>query len=141
MKVAIVIIETLAIPHVYDAPEPQQGNWGGEWGSPKVTVHMEVPEGLDPQCLMAVRDSESGEITLQTDPTKVAQKTADQWTSVRTQQSDLLYKSDWTCSVVDPPAPILAQRDHWIAYRAALRDVTTQSDPFNIVWPSPPVAN
>ena len=62
------------------------------------------------------------------------------WTSVRAQQSDLLYKSDWTCSVVDPPAPILAQRDQWIAYRAALRDVTTQTDPFNIVWPSPPVA-
>ena len=75
------------------------------------------------------------------DPTKVAAKTEDQWNSVRAQQSDLLYKSDWTCSVVDPPAPILAQRDQWIAYRAALRAVTLQSDPFNIVWPSPPVAN
>ena len=60
------------------------------------------------------------------------------WTQVKAQQRDLLYKSDWTCSVVDPPAPILAQRDQWIAYRAALRDVTTQSDPFNIVWPIPP---
>ena len=138
MKVAIVIIETLAIPHVYDAPEPQQGNWGGEWGSPKVTIHMEIPEGLDPTVIMAVRDSESGEITLVEDPTKVAAKTEDQWNSVRAQQSDLLYKSDWTCSVVDPPAPILAQRDQWIAYRAALRDVTTQTDPFAIVWPSVP---
>ena len=138
MKVAIVIIETLASPHVYDAPEPQQGNWGGEWGSPKVTIHMEIPEGLDPTVIMAVRDSESGEITLVEDPTKVAAKTEDQWNSVRAQQSDLLYKSDWTCSVVDPPAPILAQRDQWIAYRAALRDVTTQTDPFAIVWPSVP---
>ena len=140
MKVAIVILETLRIVFMYDAPEPQQGNWGGEWGSPKVTIHMEIPEGLDPQCIMAVRDSESGEITLQEDPQKVAAKTEAQWNSVRAQQSDLLYKSDWTCSVVDPPAPILAQRDQWIAYRAALRDVTTQTDPFNIVWPSPPVA-
>ena len=141
MKVAIIIIETLTIPCIYDAPEPSQRSYGGEWGSPQVTVHLEVPEGLDPQCIMAVRDSESGEITLQEDPQKVAAKTDAQWNSVRAQQRDLLYKSDWTCSVVDPPAPILAQRDQWIAYRAALRDVTTQSDPFNIVWPSPPVAN
>ena len=137
MKVAIVILETLRIVFTYDAPEPQQGNWGGEWGSPQVTVHLEVPESLDPQCIVAIR-SESGEITLQEDPQKVAAKTDAQWNSVRAQQSDLLYKSDWTCSVVDPPAPILAQRDQWIAYRAALRNVTTQSDPFNIVWPSVP---
>ena len=138
MKVAIVILETLRIVFMYDAPEPQQGNWGGEWGSPQVTVHMEIPEGLDPQCIMAVRDSDSGEITLQTDPAKLAQKTADQWTSVRAQQRDLLYKSDWTCSVTDYEVPNKAE---WVQYRAALRDVTTQSDPFNIVWPSPPVAN
>ena len=133
--------DTLCIVGSYNSNAPDYGRFGGECGSPQVTVHLEVPEGLDPQCIMAVRDSESGEITLQEDPQKVAAKTEAQWNSVRAQQSDLLYKSDWTCSVVDPPAPILAQRDQWIAYRAALRDVTTQSDPFNIVWPSPPVAN
>ena len=138
MSVAIVVLETLAIPYTYPAPV-NQGSYGGEWGSPQVTVHLEVPEGIDPQCIMAVKEGE--EVTLQTDPEKVQAKTDAQWASVRAQQSDLLYKSDWTCSVVDPPAPILAQRDQWIAYRAALRDVTTQTDPFNIVWPSPPVAN
>jgi hypothetical protein len=29
-------------------------------------------------------------------------------------------------------------RELWVAYRAALRDVTKQSDPFNIVWPVMP---
>ena len=138
MKVAIIIIETLTIPCIYDAPEPSQRSYGGEWGSPQVTVHLEVPEGLDPQCIMAVRDSESGEITLQEDPTKLAQKTADQWASVRAQQRDLLYKSDWTCSVTDYEVP---NKSEWREYRSRLRDVTTQTDPFNIVWPSPPVAN
>ena len=138
MKVAIVLLESLQIADIYDAPEPSQISYGGEWGSPKVTIHMEIPEGLDPQCIMAVRDSESGEITLQEDPTKLAQKTADQWTQVRSQQRDLLYKSDWTCSVTDYEVPNKAE---WVQYRAALRDVTKQSDPFNIVWPSPPVAN
>jgi Phage tail assembly chaperone protein len=86
----------------------------------------------------AVKDSETGTITLQTDPAKVQAKTDAQWTSVRAQQKQKLYESDWTCSVVDPPAPILAQRDQWVQYRQALRDVTSQSDPFNISWPSPP---
>jgi len=135
MSVAIVVLETLAIPYTYPAPV-NQGGFGGEWGNPQVTVHLEVPEGLDPTCIMAVKDGD--QVTLVQDPAKVAAKTQAQWASVRAQQSDLLYKSDWTCSVIDPPAPILAQRDQWVAYRQALRDVTTQSDPFNITWPVPP---
>ena len=102
-------------------------------------ITLPVPEGADTETLGVTKDGD--EYVFCVDPTKVQAKTQAQWASVRAQQKELLYKSDWTCSVVDPPAPILAQRDQWIAYRAALRDVTTQSDPFNIVWPSPPVAN
>ena len=91
----------------------------------------------DPTVVMAVR-SDDGEVTLQEDPQKVEAKTQAQWTSVRTQQRDLLYKSDWTCSISDYEVPNKAE---WVQYRAQLRDVTKQSDPFNIVWPSPPVAN
>jgi hypothetical protein len=29
-------------------------------------------------------------------------------------------------------------KEVWAAYRQALRDVTLQPDPFNIVWPTPP---
>ena len=28
----------------------------------------------------------------------------------------------------------------WLDYRQAMRDVTEQSDPLNIIWPTPPVA-
>ena len=135
MSVAIVVLETLAIPYTYTAPV-NQGGYGGEWGSPQVTVHLEVPEGLDPQCIVAIR-SDSGEITLVADPTKVQAKTDAQWASVRSQQRDLLYKSDWTCSVTDYEVP---NKSEWVQYRQALRDVTTQSDPFNIVWPVAPEA-
>jgi hypothetical protein len=136
MKVAIVVLETLSIPCVYDAPEPSQGSYGGDWGSPQVTAHLEVPEGLDPQCLMATRD-DSGEIVLLEDPAKVTQKTQAQWASVRAQQRELLYKSDWTCSVTDYEVPNKAE---WVQYRQALREVTTQADPFAIVWPTAPGA-
>ena len=83
----------------------------------------------------AVRDETTGLVSLVEDPAKLAQKTADQWTQVRSQQRDLLYKSDWTCSVTDYEVP---NKSEWVQYRAALRDVTKQSDPFNIVWPSAP---
>jgi hypothetical protein len=78
-------------------------------------------------------------VTLLEDPAKVQAKLDAQWTSVRAQQKQKLYESDWTCSVIDPPPEILAQRDQWLQYRADLRAVTTQSDPFAIVWPLEPV--
>ena len=134
MKVVIIIIETLRIVFTYEADAPNQSSFGAEWGSPQVTVHLEVPEGLDPQCLMATR-SEDGTIQLVEDPAKVAQKTADQWTSVRAQQRQKLYESDWTCSVTDYEVP---NKSEWVQYRQALRDVTLQSDPFEIVWPVVP---
>jgi len=118
--------ETLAVTLKYNT------NGGPKWdeGDLECTIPFDV---LADQAVLV-----DGTVTLVEDPAKVAAKTQAQWDSVRVQQSQKLYASDWTCSVVDPPAPILAQRDQWVAYRQALRDVTTQSDPFNITWPVPP---
>ena len=135
MKVAIVLLDSLQIQYVYDAPEPSQGTYGGDWGSPQVTVHLEVPEDLDPQCLMAVKEGD--QITLVEDPAKVQAKLDAQWASVRAQQRQKLYESDWTCSVTDYEPPNKAD---WVTYRAQLRDVTSQADPFAIVWPVAPEA-
>ena len=133
MSVAIVVLESLTIPFIYEAEEPQQGNWSGEWGNALIAVHVKVPEGLDPQCIMAVKDGD--QITLTEDPAKVQAKLDAQWTSVRAQQRQKLYESDWTCSVTDYEVP---NKSEWVQYWAQLRGVTTQSDPFNIVWPQRP---
>lgn len=62
-----------------------------------------------------------------------AQKDEEQWKSVRDQRKGLLFNSDWTQL---PDAPLTnTQTADWGAYRQALRDITTQRDPFNIVWP------
>lgn len=59
-----------------------------------------------------------------------------QWQEVRELRNSLLARSDWTAL---PDTPLSAdQRGLWMAYRQALRDVTDQADPFNIVWPEPP---
>lgn len=109
--------------------------YSGRWGDVTVFQFLEIPEGLDPQCLMATR-TEGDQITLTEDPAKVQTKVDAQWTQVRAQQRQKLYESDWTCSVIDYVPP---NRDAWITYRQALRDVTLQTDPFNIEWPSKPI--
>jgi hypothetical protein len=54
---------------------------------------------------------------------------------VRSQRKELLLESDWT-QLPDVP---LATKEAWATYRQALRDITTQTDPFNITWPVKPL--
>ena len=96
-------------------------------------IRLEVPEGLTWDLVKGVQDGD--EITLVSDPAKVQARLDAQWTQVRSQQRQKLYESDWTCSVTDYEVP---NKSEWVQYRAQLRDVTTQSDPFNIVWPVAP---
>ena len=105
-------------------------NGGARWAE----GDLECLVPFDVLADQAVRD-DSGEIVLLEDPVRVESKIQTAWTSVRIQQKELLYKSDWTCSVTDYEVPNKAD---WVAYRQALRDVTTQSDPFAIVWPPVP---
>jgi hypothetical protein len=58
---------------------------------------------------------------------------AAQWVVVRAERNALLAACDWTQL---PDAPVDAAA--WATYRQALRDITTQSDPFNIAWPALP---
>ena len=64
---------------------------------------------------------------------EIAQRTEAQWTSVRNQRNAKLAACDWT-QLPDAPVDVAA----WAEYRQALRDITDQSDPFNIVWPQEP---
>lgn len=59
--------------------------------------------------------------------------TATQWESVRALRNTKLENCDWTQL---PDAPVDAAA--WAAYRQELRDITTQTDPFNITWPQEP---
>ena len=61
-----------------------------------------------------------------------AQLTAQKWVGVRAQRNIKLQESDWRAS------SDLTLSDDWKTYRQALRDITTQSDPDNITWPTEP---
>ena len=70
-------------------------------------------------------------VTRQWESTMTTEK---QWSLVRAERDRRLLASDWT-QLPDVP---LATKEAWAAYRQALRDITLQSDPFNIIWPEPP---
>jgi len=57
-----------------------------------------------------------------------------EWDVIRNKRDNLLQTSDWTQL---PDVPITT-KEAWATYRQALRDITNQSDPFNITWPTVP---
>ena len=55
-----------------------------------------------------------------------------QWSGIREERDEKLKETDWRAS------SDLTMSDDWKTYRQALRDIPTQSDPFNITWPTEP---
>jgi hypothetical protein len=70
------------------------------------------------------------------DPNALTQQELDelQWAIVRAERNKLLANCDWT-QLPDASADAAA----WAIYRQALRDITSQANPFNIVWPAEPI--
>ena len=58
------------------------------------------------------------------------------WAAVRITRNEKLSASDWT-QVADSQLSSSKQTE-WRTYRQQLRDITTQSDPANITWPTEP---
>jgi hypothetical protein len=66
----------------------------------------------------------------------MVRRNTERWTQVRSQRDSLLKDTDWlSIRAADTVTPMPTE---WSTYRQALRDVTEQSDPFNIVWPTKP---
>ena len=59
--------------------------------------------------------------------------TEQQWSTIRSERNKRLADCDWTQL---PDAPV--DQAAWAIYRQALRDITNQTDPFNITWASEP---
>ena len=58
--------------------------------------------------------------------------TNNKWGEVRIERERKLKDTDWRAS------SDLTMPDAWKTYRQALRDITTQADPYNITWPTKP---
>ena len=56
------------------------------------------------------------------------------WIEIRNLRDQLLLESDWT-QLADSPQ---ITNNDWKSYRQYLRDITSQSNPFDISWPTKP---
>ncbi len=65
---------------------------------------------------------------------EITNRLNDKWEEIREFRNQLLLECDWT-QLADIPTET---KTVWQTYRQELRDVTSQSNPFNIVWPTKP---
>jgi hypothetical protein len=57
------------------------------------------------------------------------------WAEIKEHRTELLKECDWTVLSDSPLSDTLSS---WIQYRQELRNITSQENPFNIVWPTQP---
>jgi hypothetical protein len=62
----------------------------------------------------------------------VLDEPASKWARIRLKRDQLLAASDWMAN------SDVTMSDAWTTYRQALRDVPSQSDPDNVVFPTEP---
>jgi hypothetical protein len=65
---------------------------------------------------------------------EITYRIENQWEEVRVLRNQLLFECDWT-QLADIPSET---KELWITYRQDLRNITNQSNPFNINWPTKP---
>jgi hypothetical protein len=65
---------------------------------------------------------------------EISYRIENQWEEVRVLRNQLLTECDWT-QLADISSEI---KEAWTVYRQALRNITTQTNPFSIEWPAKP---
>ena len=84
----------------------------------------------------------SGSIYIQTytisdaDTETINKRREIKWSEVRSGRDSLLSESDWTQFNDSPISG--STLTEWQTYRQSLRDITNQSDPYDITWPNIP---
>ena len=72
------------------------------------------------------------------DDTKDVRILADKWANVRAERDRKIAATDWRVIVASESDEGSDLSSNWKNYRKALRDITEQSDPDNITWPTEP---
>ena len=72
------------------------------------------------------------------DDTRDARILAEKWANVRAERDRKIAATDWRVIVASESDEGSDLPTKWKTYRKALRDITEQSDPDNITWPTEP---
>lgn len=108
----------------------------------KVETKNSGHDSDDSKDVTEVTPTLSGSIYIQTytisdaDTETINKRREIKWSEVRSGRDSLLSESDWT-QFNDSPISGSTLTD-WQTYRQSLRDITNQSDPYDITWPNIP---
>ena len=108
----------------------------------KVEVKSSGYDNDDSKDVTEVTPTLSGSVYVQTynitdaDEETINKRREIKWSEVRSGRDSLLSESDWT-QFNDSPISGSTLTD-WQTYRQSLRDITNQSDPYDITWPNIP---
>ena len=72
------------------------------------------------------------------DDTRDARILAEKWADIRARRNRELTESDWVVVKAKEEHPNASIPSDWVDYRTELRDITKQSDPDDITWPTKP---
>ena len=106
---------------------------------PYVYVYDEIPDGYRVNGYhIVIEENQVVEYQdiIEITPYEIESSIENGWSDIREQRTEILSKTDWT-QVLDSPFTE-EEKESWRLYRQALRDITLQADPFNIIWPTPP---
>jgi hypothetical protein len=135
---AVALNSPFDIPFFYDAPE----GYNSELGAYRLN---EVISNYTPEQAEQRKRTDLpnwyvwSNITMSWQDTRTTEEIkSQQWAQIKIERDQLLAASDWrVIKAVDTGVPL---SEAWRVYRQALRDITTQSDPSNIIWPQAPSA-
>ena len=72
------------------------------------------------------------------DDTRDARILAEKWADIRSRRNRELTESDWVVVKAKEEHPNASIPSDWVDYRTEFRDITKQSDPDDITWPTKP---
>ena len=108
----------------------------------KVELKNSGYDNDDTKDVVEITPTLSGSVYVQTyqvtdaDSETIEKRKEIKWSEVRDSRNQLLSESDWT-QFQDSPITGSSLND-WQTYRQSLRDITSQSDPYNITLPTKP---
>lgn len=127
---------SVLFPNVSFPPSGPEAEWAEENGLVPVTYWKPYDHASEKLASVEPYIEDGGVFAVEVQPLsqeEIAARDESQWAKVRADRNKRLADCDWTQL---PDAPVDAAA--WAAYRQELRDITTQTDPFNITWPQEP---
>ena len=120
---------TLKITHVYEYENVDPSR-------DPLATHIEVIPPLDYRAVLVSKGSE-GNIQLAPDTEKMTEMYRHEYSVIRSQRNEILYKCDWTQI---PGGPLSDEKKaEWAVYRQQLRDLVIEGTcPLDFQWPAPP---